>query len=88
MAGKLPDRRTKFLSRLDRMEGNLNRQSDLDEKLKAALPDLWLPLVGDETPTPHRGHPNLAESRRTSGIAFPDVHRGGWISRISCSITC
>jgi len=39
MARKLPDQRTKFLSRLDRMEGNLNRQSDLDDKLKAALPD-------------------------------------------------
>ena len=37
MARKLPDRRTKFLSRLDRMEGNLNRPSDLDEKVKAAL---------------------------------------------------
>ena len=50
MARKLPDRRTKFLSRLDRMEGNLNRQSDIDEKLKAALPELWLPLVRDDTP--------------------------------------
>ncbi len=50
MARKLPDRRTKFLSRLDRMEGNLNRQSDIDEKLKAALPGLWAPLVRDETP--------------------------------------
>ena len=50
MARKLPDQRTKFLSRLDRMEGNLNRQSDLDDKLKAALPDLWLPLVRDDTP--------------------------------------
>lgn len=50
MARKLPDRRTKFLSRLDRMEGNLNRQSDFDDKLKTALSDLWLPLVRDETP--------------------------------------
>ena len=44
MARKLPDRRSKFLSRLDRLETNLNRQSDLDEKLKAALPALWLPM--------------------------------------------
>jgi hypothetical protein len=50
MARKLPDRRTKFLSRLDRMEGNLNRQSDIDEKIKAALPGLWLPMVRDDTP--------------------------------------
>ena len=50
MARKLPDRKTKFLSRLDRMEGNLNRPGDLDEKVKAALPELWLPLVRHDTP--------------------------------------
>jgi hypothetical protein len=50
MARKLPDQQTKFLSRLDRLEGNLNRQSDLDKKIKATLPDLWLPLIRDETP--------------------------------------
>ena len=50
IARKLPGPRTKFLSRLDRMEANLNRQSDLDEKLKTAMPGLWLPLVRDETP--------------------------------------
>jgi hypothetical protein len=50
MARKLPDRRAKFLSRLDRLETNLNRQSDLDEKLKAALPALWLPMIRQETP--------------------------------------
>jgi len=50
MARTLPDQRTTFLSRLDRLEDNLNRQSRLDQKLKAALPALWLPLVGDQTP--------------------------------------
>ena len=50
MARKLPDRRTKFLSRRDRMEANLNRSSDIDQKIKAALPDLWLPMVGEDTP--------------------------------------
>ena len=50
MARKLPDQRTKFLSRLDRLEDNLNRQSDLEEKLKVALPALWLPLIRNETP--------------------------------------
>ena len=50
MARKLPDQRTKFLSRLDRLEDNLNRQSAFDQKLKAALPALWLPLIRDETP--------------------------------------
>jgi len=50
MARHLPDQRTRFLSRLDRLEANLNRPSDFDKKLKTALPDLWLPLVRDETP--------------------------------------
>ena len=50
MARKLPDRGTKFLSRLDRLEGHLNQADDLDQKVKSALPWLWLPLVGDETP--------------------------------------
>lgn len=50
MARKLPDQRTKFLSRLDRLEGNLNRPGDLDEQLNAAMPELWLPLIGDDTP--------------------------------------
>lgn len=46
MASRLPEQRTKFLSLLDSLEGNLNRQ---DDKLNAALPDLWLPLIGDGT---------------------------------------
>lgn len=45
MARKLAERRTKFLSRLDRLESNLNRQSDFDEKLKVALPNIWLPMI-------------------------------------------
>jgi len=50
MARKLPDRGTKFLSRLDRLEGHLNRDDDLDQKVKAALPGLWLPMVREDTP--------------------------------------
>jgi len=50
MARKLPFPRSKFLSRLDRLETNLNRQSDLEAKIKAALPDLWLPLICKDTP--------------------------------------
>jgi hypothetical protein len=50
MARKLPQRRTKFLSRLDRLEGNLNRLGNFDGKIKVALPDIWLPLIRDETP--------------------------------------
>jgi len=50
MARKLPDRRTRFLSRRDRLEANLNRPSDIDQKITAALPDLWLPMVHQDTP--------------------------------------
>ena len=50
MARHLPDQRTEFLSRLDRLESNLNRPSDFDNKVKTALGDLWLPFVRDETP--------------------------------------
>ena len=50
MARSLPDRGTKFLSRLDRLEGHLNHADDLDQKVKAAATGLWLPLVADETP--------------------------------------
>jgi len=49
MARRLPDQGTEFLSRLRRLEGHLNGQDDLDGKVKAALPGLWLPLVRDDT---------------------------------------
>ena len=50
MARNLPQRRVTFLSRLDRLENNLNGQSSIDEKIKAALPELWLPMIDDSTP--------------------------------------
>jgi hypothetical protein len=50
MARKLPDRGTQFLSRLDRLEGHLNASDDLDAKVKGALPNLWLPMVREDTP--------------------------------------
>jgi hypothetical protein len=50
MARKLPDRGTEFLSRLRRLEGHLNGDDDLDEKVKAALPGRWLPLIQEDTP--------------------------------------
>jgi hypothetical protein len=50
MGRKLPDRGTQFLSRLDRLESHLNQADDLDQKVKSALPGLWLPLVRDDTP--------------------------------------
>jgi len=50
MARKLPDQGTEFLSRLRRLEGHLNGDDQLDAKVKAALPGLWLPMVKDDTP--------------------------------------
>jgi len=50
MARHLPNQRTKFLSRLDRLEGHLVEDSNFDDQLKDVLPDVWLPYFKDDTP--------------------------------------
>jgi hypothetical protein len=50
MARHLPNQRTKFLSRLDRLEAHLVEDSDFDDKLKDALPQVWLRFVQNDTP--------------------------------------
>jgi hypothetical protein len=50
MARQLPNQRTKFLSRLDRLEAHLGKDSNFDSKLKAELPKFWLPFIQDDTP--------------------------------------
>jgi len=50
MARHLPNQRIKFLSRLDRLEANLVKNNDFDNKVKAVLPEAWLPFVQDDTP--------------------------------------
>jgi len=50
MARHLPDQRTRFLSRLDRLEAHLVKNNDFDSKVKAALPEAWLAFVQDDTP--------------------------------------
>jgi len=50
MARHLPNQRTKFLSRLDRLEAHLVKDTDFDNKVKAALPQVWLGFVKDDTP--------------------------------------
>ena len=50
MARHLPNQRTKFLSRLDRLEAHLVTDSDFDNKVTAALPEVWLPFIQDDTP--------------------------------------
>ena len=50
MARHLPNQRTKFLSRLDRLEAHLGENDQFDSKLKAQLPQFWLPFIQDDTP--------------------------------------
>lgn len=50
MARHLPNQRIKFLSRLDRLEAHLVKDSDFDDKIKAELPPNWLPFIKDDTP--------------------------------------
>lgn len=50
MARQLPNQRVKFLSRLDRLEDHLVKDSNFDDKIKAELPHTWLPSVQDDTP--------------------------------------
>jgi len=50
MARHLPNQRTKFLSRLDRLEAHLVKDSKFDSKLKAELPEFWLSFIQDDTP--------------------------------------
>ena len=50
MARHLTNQRTKFLSRLDRLEAHLVKDTDFDNKVETALPQVWLPFVQDDTP--------------------------------------
>jgi len=50
MARHGPNQRTKFLSRLDRLESHLVIDSDFDNKINKALPNIWLPFIQDDTP--------------------------------------
>ena len=43
MARHLPDQQTKFISRLDRLDQHLIRNSGFDNNVKEALPGVWLP---------------------------------------------
>ena len=50
MARHLPNQRTKFLSRLDRLEAHLGKDSKFNSNIKAELPEFWLPGIQDDTP--------------------------------------
>ncbi|MCX5636307.1 MAG: transposase [Planctomycetota bacterium] len=49
MARHLPDQQTKFISRLDRLDQHLIRNSGFDNNVKEALPGVWLPYFKDDT---------------------------------------
>jgi len=50
MARKLPDQGVTFLCRLDRIESQLNNDSDdFDAQIRTTVPSLWVPLVRDDT---------------------------------------
>lgn len=50
MARQLPNQQTKFLSRLDRLEYHLTKDTDFDSKIKTQLPANWQPFIKDDTP--------------------------------------
>jgi len=50
MARCLPNQRTKFISRLDRLDQHLVKNSNFDNKVKQALPQIWLPYFQNDTP--------------------------------------
>jgi len=50
MARQLPNQRTKFVSRLDRLDQHLVKDSNFDREVKEVLPEVWLPFIQDDTP--------------------------------------
>ena len=50
MARHLPSQQTKFVSRLDRLDQHLLKNSDFDDNIKEALPKVWLLYFQSDTP--------------------------------------
>lgn len=50
MARQLPNQRTTFLSRLDRLDYGLVKDSNFDNKVGAELPQVWLSFFKNDTP--------------------------------------
>jgi len=50
MARHLPNQQTKFVSRLDRLDQHLLKNSDFDNNVKEALSRVWLLYFRDDTP--------------------------------------
>jgi len=50
MARHLPNQRTKFVSRLDRLDQHLVKDCNFDHEVKEVPPEVWLPFFKDDTP--------------------------------------
>ena len=50
MARQLPNKQPKFTTRVKRLDKHLTSTNNFDEQIKAALPELWLPMINDDTP--------------------------------------
>jgi hypothetical protein len=50
MARHLPNQHAKFVSRLDRLDQHLLKNSDFDNNIKEALPKVWLLYLQSDTP--------------------------------------
>jgi len=50
MAREIPTQRSKYTSRVKRLDLHLTAENDFDERVKESLPAIWLPLMTDDTP--------------------------------------
>ena len=50
MARHLPNQRTQFISRLDRLDQHLVKDNAFDRQVEQTLPELWLPYIREDTP--------------------------------------
>jgi hypothetical protein len=50
MARHLPNQRTRFLSRLGRLEAHLVKECGFDDEVKSPLPEVWLYFFHDDKP--------------------------------------
>jgi len=50
MARQLPNRRSKYLTRVKRLDEHLISTNDFDERIKQSLSQFWLPMIDEDTP--------------------------------------
>ena len=50
MAREVPNQGSKYTSRVKRLDLRMTARTDFDERVKALVPHVWLPLMTDDTP--------------------------------------